>query len=47
VCHFHRNFNPLVSKVTLDFRVDTAGRLDRRLGIAAAILLLAIEAKQN
>jgi uncharacterized protein YxjI len=47
VCHFHRNFNPFVSKVTLDFGVDTAGRLDRRLGIAAAILLLAIEAKQN
>jgi uncharacterized protein YxjI len=47
VCHFHRNFNPFVSKVTLDFRVDTAGRLDRRLGIAAAILLLALEDKQN
>jgi uncharacterized protein YxjI len=47
VCHFHRNFNPFVSKVTLDFRVDTAGMLDRRLGIAAAILLLAIENKQN
>lgn len=47
VCHFHRNFNPFVSKVTLDFRVDAAGLLDRRLGIAAAILLLAIEGKQN
>ncbi|MBU3728107.1 MAG: hypothetical protein FGM37_02510 [Phycisphaerales bacterium] len=47
VCHFHRNFNPFVSKVTLDFGADTAGRLDRRLGIAAAILLLAIEDKQN
>lgn len=47
VCHFHRNFNPFVSKVTLDFRVDATGLLDRRLGIAAAILLLAIEDKQN
>lgn len=47
VCHFHRNFNPFVSKVTLDFRVDAIGLLDRRLGIAAAILLLAIEGKQN
>lgn len=47
ICHFHRNFNPFVSKVTLDFGVDSADRLDRRLGIAAAILLLAVEDKQN
>ena len=47
VCTFRRNFNPWVSKVTLDFQPDTGGLLDRRLGIAAAILLVAIEGKQN
>jgi hypothetical protein len=36
-----------VSKVTLDFRPDTSRLLDRRLGIAAGILLLAIEGKQD
>jgi len=46
-CTFKRNFNPFVSKVQLDFSVDTAGALDRRLGIAAAIVLIAIEGKQN
>ena len=31
----------------LDFSMDTAGRLDRRLGIAAAALLAIIEGKQK
>jgi len=44
---FTRNFNPFVSKVQLDFSMDSQGLLDRRLGIAAAIMLLAIEGKQN
>ena len=44
---FTRNFNPTVSKVSLDFSMDTHGQLDRRLGIAAAIMLLAIEGKQG
>ena len=47
VCNFKRNFNPFVSKVTLDYSMDQQGLLDRRLGIAAAILLVAIEGKQN
>ncbi len=47
VCEFKRNFNPFVSKVSLDFTMDSSGRLDRRLGIAAAVLLLAIEGKQK
>jgi len=47
VCHFKRNFNPFVSKVTLDYSMDQQGLLDRRLGIAAAVLLVAIEGKQN
>ena len=43
---FTRKFNPFVSKVQLDYSMDTQGLLDRRLGIAAAVLLLAIEGKQ-
>lgn len=44
---FTRNFNPLVSKMSLDFTMDTQGQLDRRLGIAAVIMLLAIDGKQG
>lgn len=47
VCEFRQNFNPFVSKITLDFSPDTAGALDRRLGIAAAVLLLAVEGRQG
>lgn len=47
VCEFRRNFNPFVSKISLDFSPDQGGRLDRRLGIAAAVLLVAIEGKQQ
>jgi uncharacterized protein YxjI len=47
VCLFKQNFNPLVMKIDLDYSMDTAGLLDRRLGIAGAILLCAIEGKQN
>ena len=46
VCTFKQNFNPFVVKVTLDFSSDTNRLLDRRLGIAAAVLLCAIEGKQ-
>lgn len=44
---FTRNFNPFVSKIKLDFSMDSGGQLDRRLGIAAVIMLLAIDGKQN
>lgn len=47
VCVFKQNFNPFVTKINLDFSPDTQGLLDRRLGIAAAILLCAIEGKQQ
>jgi uncharacterized protein YxjI len=47
VCSFKQNFNPFVSKITLDFSLDKNGALDKRLGIAAAILLCAIEGKQQ
>ncbi len=47
VCDFKQNFNPFVMKVAVDFSKNTAGILDKRLGLAAAILLCAIEGRQN
>ncbi|MBN1515754.1 hypothetical protein JXA32_04205 [Candidatus Sumerlaeota bacterium] len=47
ICEFRQNFNPFVMKINLDFSMDTEGLLDRRLGIAAAILLCAIEGRQQ
>jgi len=41
------NFNPFVYKLNLDFSLDTQNQLDRRLGIASAVLLAAIEGKQS
>lgn len=40
-----RNFNPLVSKITIDFNYGVEKKLDNRLGIALAVLLVAIEQK--
>jgi uncharacterized protein YxjI len=42
-----QNFNPFVTKIDLDFSQDTQGLLDKRLGLAAAILMCAIEGKQS
>ena len=47
VCTFKQNFNPFVTKITLDFSADHQGLLDRRLGLAASVLLCAIEGKQG
>jgi uncharacterized protein YxjI len=47
VCLFKQNFNPFVMKIDLDYSMDTDNLLDRRLGIAAAVLLCAIEGRQN
>jgi len=47
VCSFKQNLNPFVMKIDLDFTADTNNLLDRRLGIAAAILLCVIEGKQD
>jgi uncharacterized protein YxjI len=47
VCIFKQNFNPFVIKINLDFSMDKKGLLDRRLGIAGAVLLCAIEGKQS
>jgi hypothetical protein len=47
VCEFKQNFNPFVLKFRMDFSMDKERKLDRRLGIAAAIMLGAIEGRQN
>jgi hypothetical protein len=47
VCEFGQHFNPIIQKITLDFSADTGNLLDRRLGIAAAVLLCAIEGRQD
>jgi uncharacterized protein YxjI len=48
VADFKQRFNPFVFKMDVDFTMDPMGqRCDRRLGIAAVILLLAIEGRQG
>jgi len=47
VCIFKQNANPFLAQITVDFSADTGNILDRRLGIAAAVLLCAIEGKQR
>jgi uncharacterized protein YxjI len=47
VAVYKQNFNPFVQKIRLDFTSDVENRLDRRLGITAAILLCAIEGRQQ
>jgi hypothetical protein len=47
VCEFRQHFNPVIQMITLDFSMDKGSLLDRRLGIAAAILLCAIEGRQG
>ena len=47
VCEFKQHFNPFVLKLTVDFSADPAKAFDRRLGLAAAVLLGAIEGRQK
>jgi uncharacterized protein YxjI len=47
VLSFRQHFNPFIQKISLDFSMDTGRKLDRRLGIAAAVLLCAIEGRQQ
>ncbi len=47
VADLKQRFNPLRYELDLDFSMDTTQRLDRRLGIAAGILLAAVEGKQH
>lgn len=44
---YKQNFNPFTYELNLDFSMDTAGQLDRRLGIAAGVLLAAVEGRQQ
>jgi len=47
VADLKQNFNPFRYELNLDFSMDTTQRLDRRLGIAAGVLLAAIEGRQR
>ena len=47
VADLKQNFNLFHYELNLDFSMDTTHRLDRRLGIAAGILLAAVEGKQS
>lgn len=47
VASFQQNFNPFVAKYDIDLSRAEQGGLDKRLGIAAVVLLLAIEGKQG
>jgi len=44
---YRQNFNPFTFKLQVDFSADVGNRLDRRLGLAAGILLCAIEGRQG
>jgi hypothetical protein len=47
VADLKQNFNFFRYELNLDFSMDPAQRLDRRIGIAAGILLAAVEGKQS
>jgi hypothetical protein len=47
VVDLRQRFNLFRYELEIDFRFDSQQRLDRRLGIAAAILLGTIEGKQD
>ncbi|MFZ5828114.1 MAG: hypothetical protein ACOY94_27735 [Bacillota bacterium] len=47
ICTFKQNWNPFVRKITVDFSGDPQRVLDRRVGLAAGILLNVIEGKQG
>ena len=47
VADLRQNFNLFRYELNLDFSMDAAHQLDRRLGIAAGILLAAVEGKQE
>jgi uncharacterized protein YxjI len=47
VADLKQNFNLFRYELNLDFSMDTVNRLDRRVGIAAGVLLAAVEGKQD
>ncbi len=47
VAEFDQHFNPFVAKFDLDFTKNTNNLLSHEMGIAIAILLLAVEGRQD
>lgn len=47
VVDFRQNFNPFTYHLQIDFSGDPQAQLDRRVGIAMAIMLAAIEGRQR
>ncbi len=47
VWHFKQNFNPFTIHINLDMTLDTNDQMDDRMGIAAAVLLCAVEGRQD
>lgn len=47
VAIFKQTANPFLGRIDLDYSPDVGGVLDRRLGLAAAVLMCAIEGKQR
>lgn len=47
VADLKQNFNPFTYQLNLDFSMDVNRILDRRMGIAAGILLAAVEGRQS
>lgn len=47
VARFHQHLSPWVLKVSVAFSTGTESLLDRRMGIAMAVLLNAVEARQG
>ncbi|PKQ37633.1 MAG: hypothetical protein CVT59_06190 [Actinobacteria bacterium HGW-Actinobacteria-1] len=47
IANMDQQFNPFVYKLDVDLSTDPAKQFDRRLAISAAILLAAIEGRQN
>jgi hypothetical protein len=47
VCDYRQSANPFVTKVKVEYTKQAEGLLDKRIGIAAGLLLCAIEGKQN
>ena len=47
VADLKQKFNPFAYQMMLDFSMDIGNKFDRRIGIAAAILLATVEGKQG
>ncbi|MFC2065106.1 hypothetical protein ACFLXB_08430 [Chloroflexota bacterium] len=47
VADLRQKFNPFAYQLMMDFSMDVNKRFDRRIGIAAAILLATVEGKQS